>query len=151
LCFEKVIAQGTTMHQIAMFVIYESPLQLFSGNLSDAVREPGLIELLGKIPTVWDETIIIKADFGKYILEARRNGDTWYLAAMNDWTPKEFLVKLDFLSNGQYLSESASDGINATKNPQDYKLIKSQVTQNDTLSVRLAPGGGYVARILKIR
>ena len=81
--FEKVIAQGTTTHQIAMFVIYESPLQLFSGNLSDADREPGLMELLGKIPTVWDETIIIMADFGKYIMEARRNGDNWYLAAMN--------------------------------------------------------------------
>ena len=58
--FEKVIAQGTTMHQIAMFEVYESPLQLFSGNLSDAIREPELMELLGKIPTVWDETVILE-------------------------------------------------------------------------------------------
>ena len=145
--FEKVIAQGTTMHQIAMFVVYESPLQLFSGNLSDAMREPELMELLGKIPTVWDETIIIDARFGNYILEARRNGNDWYLAAMNDWTPREFSVPLGFLNTRKYSVESASDGINAARNPQDYKMRSSEVTRNDTLTVKLAPGGGFIARI----
>lgn len=145
--FEKVIAQGTTMHQIAMFVVYESPLQLFSGNLSDAIREPELMEFLGKIPTVWDETIIIDAQLGKYVLEARRNGDNWYLAAMNDWTPREFSVQLGFLKGGKYQVETASDGINAARNPQDYKMTKSAVTRNDTMNVKLAPGGGFIARI----
>ncbi len=147
--FEKVIAQGTSMHQIAMFIVYESPLQLFSGNLSDAVREPELMELLGKIPTVWDETIILDAQLGKYIVEARRNGDNWYLAAMNDWTPQKFSVALGFLKDGAYQVETASDGINASRNPQDYRLRKSEVTQKDTLTVKLAPGGGFIARILK--
>jgi alpha-glucosidase len=145
--FEKVIAQGTSMHQIAMFAVYESPLQLFSGNLSDAIREPELMEFLGRIPTVWDETIILHAEFGKYIVEARRNGDSWYLAAMNDWTPRVFSIPLDFLTKRTYHIESASDGINATKNPEDYKLVNSQVTQKDTLKIKLAPGGGFLARI----
>lgn len=147
--FEKVIAQGTRMHQIAMFVVYESPLQLFSGNLSDAYREPELMEFLGKIPTVWDETIILEAQFGKYIFEVRRNGNNWYLAAMNNWQPQDFTISLDFLKEGDYQIETASDGINAEKNPQDYKLNKSEVKPNDTLNVKLAPGGGFVARIFK--
>jgi alpha-glucosidase len=147
--FEKVIAQGTTMHQISMFVVYESPLQLFSGNLSDALRVPDLMYFLGKIPTVWDETIILKARLGKYILEARRKGQEWYLAAINDWTPKEFSVPLDFLSKGSYHAEKASDGINAARNPQDYTIKFSDVTKYDTLTIKLAPGGGYVARIIK--
>ncbi len=147
--FEKVIAQGTTMHQIAMFVVYDSPLQLFSGNLSDAIREPELMKFLGKIPTVWDETIILDAHLGKYILEIRRNGDNWYLAAMNDWTPQQFSIPLDFLKDGGYSIETASDGINAFRNPQDYELKKSEITDHDTLSVKLAPGGGFVARIFK--
>lgn len=145
--FEKVIAQGTTMHQIAMFVVYESPLQLFSGNLSDAVREPELMEFLGKVPTVWDETIILEAKLGKFVVEARRNGSDWYLAAINDWTPQVFSVPLGFLREGQYRVETASDGINATRNPQDYKLKNSEVTQNDTLTMKLAPGGGFMARL----
>jgi alpha-glucosidase len=147
--FEKVIAQGTTMHQIAMFVVYESPLQLFSGNLSDAIREPRLMDLLGSLPTVWDETIILDARLGKYILEARRNGDNWYIGSMNDWSPKEFSFDLSFLKAGNYHMESGADGINAARNPQDYKINKSEVTQKDTITVTLAPGGGFVARIIK--
>jgi alpha-glucosidase len=147
--FEKVIAQGTTMHQIAMFGIYESPLQLFSGNLSDAVREPALMKFLGSIPTVWDETVILDAKLGKYILEARRNGENWYLAAINDWTPVEFKIKAGFLKEGSYSATTASDGINATRNPQDFKLGESEVNQNDSIVVKLAPGGGFLMRLLK--
>ena len=147
--FEKVIAQGTRIHQIAMFVVYESPLQLFSGNLSDAIREPELMKFLGKIPTVWDETIILDARLGKYVLEARRNGKDCYLAAMNDWEPVSFKVPLGFLKGGDFQIESASDGINAARNPEDYKLSNLVVTSSDTVTVDLAPGGGFVARISK--
>ena len=147
--FEKVIAQGTRMHQIAMFVVYDSPLQLFSGNLSDAIREPELMKFLGRIPTVWDETRILDAKLGKYILEVRRHGENWYLASMNDWTSQEFSVSLDFLKDGIYNVETASDGINAGRNPEDYKLKRSEVTAKDSIIVKLAPGGGFVARIFK--
>jgi len=147
--FEKVIAQGTTMHQFAMFEIYESPLQLFSGNLSDAIREPELMKFLGRIPTVWDETIILEAVFGEYIVEARRSGDDWYLAAMNNWTPREFSIRLKFLNKGIYIAESASDGINAIRNPQDFKMRISEVNKKDSVTVTLAPGGGFLARISK--
>lgn len=147
--FEKVIAQGTTLHQIAMFVVYESPLQLFSGNLSDAIREPQLMEMLGRIPTVWDETIILNAQLGRYIVEARRNGHNWYLAAMNDWTPREFSIVPVFLNEGSYRIETASDGINSARNLQDYRIDKSEITNRDTLKIKLAPGGGFIARIIK--
>ena len=147
--FEKVIAQGTRMHQIAMFVVYESPLQLFAGNLSDAYREPELMEFLGKKPTVWDETIIIQAKLGKYIIEARRLGEEWYIAALNDWDPVEFDIPLDFLPQGEYNIEIASDGINAAKNPHDYKIKNIRISPDQLLNIKLAPGGGYVARISK--
>jgi alpha-glucosidase len=147
--FERVIAQGTTMHQIAMFEVYESPLQLFSGNLSDAIREPELMDLLGKTPTIWDETVIIKARLGEYVVEARRNGDNWYIAAMNNWTPVEFSVNLSFLKGGEYRIEAASDGINAARNPHDYTIGTREVTQNDSVRISLAPGGGFLARITK--
>lgn len=147
--FEKVIAQGTRMHQMAMFIVYESPLQLFSGNISDAFREPELMELVGKIPTTWDETLILEASLGQYIVEARRLGNDWYIAAMNDWSPAEFLVDLNFLPEGVFQAEIARDGINAAKNPHDYKMEYLTVSRNDRLAIRLAPGGGYIARITR--
>lgn len=144
--FEKVIAQGTRMHQIAMFVVYESPLQLFSGNLSDAYREPELMTFTGKIPTVWDETFIIHAELGKVIVEARRHGDVWYVAGMNNWEPAEIEVALDFLGKGKYTAEEAADGINADRNPHDYKMKSFDVSADDKINIKLAPGGGYVIR-----
>ncbi len=145
--FEKVIAQGTRMHQLAMFVVYESPLQLFSGNISDALREPELMTFLGKIPTVWDETRILEARAGQYIVEARRKGNEWYLAAINDWNPAEFVISLGFTGGGLFLVEKASDGINAARNPHDFILEEEEVSSNGTLTIRLAPGGGFVARL----
>ncbi len=145
--FEKVIAQGTLMHQIAMFVVYESPLQLFSGNLSDAQREPELMSFVGRIPTVWDETQIIDAKFGDYILEYRRNGNHWYVAAMNDWTARDFKVALDFLPPGIYDFELAADGINADRNAGDYRMERTTIKSGDKIKIHLAPGGGYVGLI----
>jgi alpha-glucosidase len=147
--FEKVIAQGTRMHQIAMFVVYESPLQLFSGNLSDAVREPELMQIVGRILTEWDETRIIEAKFSDYVAIARRNGNSWYIAAMNDWQPVEFRVPLSFIDDGKYVMEIASDGINADRNPHDYRIDKTVISVNDTITITLAPGGGYVAILTK--
>ena len=144
---ERVIAQGTTMHQIAMFIIYESPLQLFSGNISDAFREPALMDFFGTFPTVWDETIIADAKFPQYIAEARRNGNDWFIGAMNDWTPKDFSIPLDFLGEGNYEITVAADGINAERNANDYKMAVASVKKGDRLSIHLASGGGYVARI----
>jgi alpha-glucosidase len=146
---ERVIAQGTRMHQMAMFMIYESPLQLFSGNLSDAVREPELMTFLGKIPTVWDETRILKAELGNYIVEARRLGDQWFIGAMNAWQAQDFTLTPDFLGDGTFVMETASDGINAERNPHDYALKQSEITAKSPLTIHLAPGGGYVARITK--
>lgn len=146
---EKVIAQGTTMHQMAMFMIYESPLQLFSGNISDALREPELMTIWGKIPTTWDETRILKAELGNYILEARRHGDQWFIGAMNAWQAQDFTLTPDFLGEGTYIMEIASDGVNAERNPQDYALKTVEITAMSNLTIHLAPGGGYVARISK--
>ena len=145
--FERVITQGTRIHQLAMFVVYESPLQLFSGNLSDAIREPELMTFLGKIPTVWDETRIIHAELGKIIIEARRSSDKWFIGAINNWEPAEYTVTLDFLPEGRFVMEEATDGINADRNPHDYKISKYEVDSKSVIKIKLAPGGGFVSRI----
>ena len=143
--FEKVIAQGTRMHQFAMFVVYESPLQLFSGNLSDAVQEPKLMRFLGSLPTTWDDTKVIEAAFSDHVVIARRKGDDWYLAAMNDWDAKTFHIPLAFLGDGKYDTQIFRDGINADRNPSDYQIESRSVTHTDMLDIHLAPGGGFLA------
>jgi alpha-glucosidase len=148
---EKVTAQGTIMHQMAMFLIYESPLQLFSGNISDALKEPELLHFFGKLPTVWDETNVLDAKFPNYILEARRNGKNWYLGGINDWSEKNFEIKLDFLENGKYEAIICADGINANRNAQDYKITKKLVKKGDKLFIHLASGGGYLVWFRRVK
>lgn len=143
----KVMATGTRCHQLAMFVVYESPIQIFSGNPSQGLMEPAFMELLGSTPTVWDTTIVIDGKVGDYIITARKNGNDWYIGGMTDWTKRSFNIALDFLDAGEYVMESCSDGINADRYPSDYLIEKNTVSKNKTITIRMAPGGGYFARI----
>ena len=68
---------------------------------------------------------------------------------MNDWTPREFSIVPVFLNEGSYRIETASDGINSARNLQDYMIDRSETTNRDTLKIKLAPGGGFIARIIK--
>ncbi len=148
---EKVIAQGTLMHQMAMFLIYESPLQLFSGNISDAIKEPELMHFLGKLPTVWDDTKVLEAKYPSYILEARQSGKDWFIGAINDWTEKDFEINLNFLDKGQYQATICADGINANSNAQDFKITKKLMKKGEKLKIHLASGGGYLAGFKKLK
>jgi alpha-glucosidase len=146
---KKVMSQGTRSHQAAMFVVYDSPIQIFSGNPSQGMKEPEFMKLLGSLPTTWDETKILKARVGDYIITARRKGNDWFIAGMGDWTPREFDVSLDFISAGSYKAQLCSDGINADNYPSDYTITNSTVKKDDVIKIKMAPGGGFVLKLIK--
>jgi alpha-glucosidase len=113
---------GTRCQQLAMFVVYDSPVQFFSGNPSTGLREPAFMELLGSIPTAWDETRVLDGRVGEYIVTARQRGSTWFIGAMTDWTARNFTVRLDFLTEGAtYTLTEATDGVNAARYASDYR------------------------------
>src|SRR4029079_2702031 len=89
---KKVMSQGTRCHQLAMFVVYDSPIQIFSGNPSQGLLEPEFMNLLGSIPTTWDETKILEAKVSDYIITARKKDNDWYIGGMTDWTAREFIL-----------------------------------------------------------
>ncbi|MBN2375622.1 MAG: glycoside hydrolase family 97 protein [Sedimentisphaerales bacterium] len=148
--FTRPMSQGTRCLQLAMYVVYESPLQMLTDNPSNYLREPEIMDFLSKVPTVWDETRVIEAKISDYIVMARRKGDDWYVAAMTDWTSREFEVDLSFLGKKTYQADVYQDGINADRYASDYKRIKMNITRKDGLKIKLAPGGGYVAVITEI-
>src|SRR6266536_667742 len=98
----KVMSQGTRCHQLAMFVVYNNPLQIFSGNPSQGYVEPNFMELLGSISTTWDTTIILEAKVADYIITARKKGEDWFIGGMTDWTERTFNLLLNFLFQGNY-------------------------------------------------
>ena len=146
---KQVMTQGTRCHQLAMFVVYDSPMQLFSGNPSQGMQEPEFMKLLGSIPTTWDETIILEAKLGDHIITARQKGHDWYIAGMTDWTSKEFDLVLDFPEEGDYELTACVDGVNADKFPADYSIGTMIVKKGDHFKIKMAPGGGFLLRMLK--
>jgi alpha-glucosidase len=146
---DKVMSMGTRCHQAAMFVVYESPIQVFSGNPSQGLLEPGFMELIGNIPATWDTTIVIDGRVGDYIITARKKGDDWFVGAMTDWTARELSIDLSFLGEGGYKGTVCEDGINADRYPSDYILQTKALNRNSGLVMKMAPGGGYVLRLKK--
>ena len=145
--FQQPMALGTRCHQLAMYVVFESPLQMLSDSPSNYLREPEVMEFLAPVPTVWDDTKALDGRIAEYVLVARRNGADWYVGAMTDWTARELEVDFSFLPEGTFTMESYQDGANADRMASDYKKIKMQVTKSTKLKIKLAPGGGWAARI----
>jgi alpha-glucosidase len=138
--------QGTRLHQLAMYVVYESPLQYLGGNICDYLKDPDYTRFFSEIPVEWDETLVLDGKISDYILIARRSGKEWWVGAMTDWTTRSLELDLSFLGNGKYKAEIAKDGINADVYAADYKMDSLQVTASDHITVKMAPGGGWVGR-----
>jgi alpha-glucosidase len=145
--FNRPMSLGTRCHQLAMYVVYESPLQMLADSPSNYLREPEMMEFLAPVPTEWDETRVLDARIADYVLVARRNGADWYVGAMTDWTPRELEVDFSFLPEGKFQMEAYQDGVNADRYGSDYKVVMSQVNRTTKLKIRLAPGGGWAARV----
>ncbi len=147
--FERPMSLGTRVHQLAMYVVYEAPLQMLADSPSHYLREPEVMEFLKPVPTVWDETRVLAAQFGNYVSIARRRGQDWYIGAMTDWTSRTLEIDFSFLPAGPYRMVVFEDGPNADKIGHDYKRTIKEVDRTKKLTINLAPGGGWAARIYR--
>ena len=148
--FERPMSLGTRCHQLAMYVVYESPLQMLADSPSHYLREPEIMNFLGPVPAVWHETRVLHAKMGDYVAIARRHNQDWYVGAMTDWTSRELDINLSFLPAGRHELDEYKDGINADRIGSDYRRVKSIVETKTHLRIKLAPGGGWVARIRRL-
>ena len=140
---DQPMSQGTRCHQLALFVVFESPLQMLCDSPSNYLSEPEMMEFLEAVPTVWHETRVLDAKVGEYVVIARRNGKRWYVAAMTDWTPRNFEVDVSFLGAGEFTLRSWSDGVNADRFGNDFRVESRTVRTGEKISIHMKPGGGW--------
>ena len=145
--FDRPMSLGTRVHQLAMYVVYEAPLQMLADTPSHYLREPEVMKFLAPVPTVWDETKVLDAKLGDYVIVARRKGREWYVGAMTDWTARSMELDFSFLRDGKFQMDSYEDGSNADRVGNDFKTVTTQVDKNTRIKVRMAGGGGWAARI----
>jgi len=146
--FDTPMSMGTRCHQLAMFVCYESPLQMLCDAPSNYYKEPECMEFLSAVPTVWDETIVLEAKVSDYFLVARRNGDNWYIGGMTDWDSRDLYLDLSFLPEGKkYKMTLYQDGKNADRIAIDFKQSKQTVDNTFKQKTHLAKGGGVAVML----
>ena len=141
------MSQGTRAHQVAMYTVFDAPLQMLADSPSKYMKEQETTDFISQIPTVFDETVAIDGKLGEYVAVARRKGTTWYVAAMTNWQPRDLDIRLDMLSEGSHQAEVFVDGVNADRDATDYQKRSCRVAKGETLKVRLLSGGGWSAII----
>ncbi len=144
--FNLPASVGTRCHQLGMYVVYESPLQMLADSPSNYYREPVCMEFLSQVPVVWDETRVLKASVGEYVVVARRHGDTWYIGGMVGEKGQKFEIDLDFIKGNKTLTYW-EDGVNVDMNANDFARRVQKVKQGDKITITMYDGGGYAAII----
>ncbi len=144
--FNLPASVGTRCHQLAMYVVYESPLQMLADSPTAYEKEPECMKFLSQVPVVWDETKVISASVGEHIIVARRNGNTWYLGGMVGDKGGSFEISLDFIKGNRTIS-SWEDGINVDLDATDFACRSKKVKAGDCISVKMHDGGGFAAII----
>jgi len=144
------MSQGTRCHQLAMYTIFEAPLQMLSDNPTIYMKEQESTDFISAVPTTFDETVAVDGKVGEYVAIARRKGTTWYAAAMTSWDDRQVNIDLSFLPEGTYKATIFQDGVNADRDGTDYTRVVTNVKSKEVLSVKLASGGGWAARFEKV-
>lgn len=143
-CWSEPMSQGTRCHQLALYIVLESPLNMLCDSPTHYEKEPSYTRFMAHIPTVWDETRVLQGEVGEYIVTARRKGNTWYIGGITNWTERDIVVDLSQLGLDKVAMEIFSDGANAHRRGSDYNHQKQEGLSQ--LAIHLAPGGGFVAK-----
>lgn len=137
------MSQGTRSRQLALYMVFDSPLNMLCDSPSNYTDEQECTDFIASVPTVWDETRVLDAKLGEYIVTARRKGDRWYIGGITNWNPRDMVLDLSFLPEGTQL-DVFIDGANAHRNARDYRRVT--MTASKQLKLHVAPGGGFALR-----
>jgi len=142
-CSSEPMSQGTRCHQLALYMILDSPFNMLCDSPSNYEREPECTDFICEIPTVWDETIVLDGKMGEYIITARRSGNAWYIGGITNWDARNLEIDFSILDDKVYSGKLFKDGTNAHRIARDYKSEPIQVKKGDKIKIHLAPGGGF--------
>ena len=144
-CYQNPVSMGTRCHQLACYVVHDSPFTMLCDAPTNYEREQACVDIITSIPDTFDETRILQGYISSYIISARRNGSDWYIGGQTNWDEREVDLSFDFLRPGTtYQATIVTDGINANHHAEDYHIEYLTLTANSQLKLKMASGGGFV-------
>lgn len=148
---DEPMSQGTRCRQLAEYIVFESPLNMLCDNPTNYSKEQECTDFIAQVPTVWDNTIALDGEIGKYVATARRKDDVWYVGGLTNWDERSLNLNLSFLGDGNFEAEIFRDGVNANRIASDYKKETISIPSNRKVTLVMAQGGGFAMRIFKKR
>ena len=144
----NAMGSGTRAYQMALFVVFESGLQMLADNPVYYYRERPCTEFISSVPVTWDETKVLYAKVGEAVVVARRKGDKWFIGGITNNEGRTINLDLSFLPAGQsFTLTSFEDGINADRQAMDYKQRESKVNNVTQLTIKMVRNGGWAGVI----
>jgi alpha-glucosidase len=124
---------------------------MLSDNPTTYMKEQECTDFITNVPTTFDETVPLDGKVGEYVALARKKGDVWYVGAITNWDARNVTLDFSFLGEGTYQATVFKDGVNADRDATDYKKEVVKILSADKLIIQLSPGGGWAARIEKVK
>lgn len=152
-CYFNGRVKNTKAHQLAMPVVYYSPVTfLYWYDLPNVYKGEKELDFWKYCPTVWDESKALQGEIGEYIVQARRSGNDWFVGAMNGLQARDITLNTaDFLQKGKkYRVEIYNDdpSLNTrTKIASTIQVIKA----GKTIKLHLLPSGGAALRFVLVK
>lgn len=144
----NAMGSGTRAYQMALFVVFESGLQMLADNPVYYYRERPCTEFISSVPVTWDETRVLHAKVGETVIVARRKGDKWFIGGITNNKGRTINLDLSFLPAGKsFTLTSFEDGINADRQAMDYKQRESKVNNTTQLTIKMVRNGGWAGVI----
>ena len=141
------MVMGTRCFQLAMTVVYDSPLQVLCDSPYAYRSSPAGLDFLKAVPTTWDRTKVLHGQVGELITVARQHGKDWFIGSMTNWTARSLEIPLDFLGEGRFEARIWSDAPDAHDHPENLVTETRSITGKDKIAARLAKGGGQVIHV----
>ncbi len=148
--WNRPMSMGTRAHQAALYIVFESPLQMLCDNPSNYLKEPEYTKFIADIPVVWDQSFSPMAEIGKFIVMSRKKGNHWYIGALNNEEARTLTINTDFLDDGIYEIHFLKDGPNADRMAEDHKFGRKAIKKGENITIKMESGGGYVAVLKKV-
>lgn len=144
------MSQGTRCHQLAAYVVHDSPLTMLADNPTVYERERECTDFIASVPNIGlDETLVLQGKLGESVVIARRKGNAWYVGGMTDWSPRDITLDFSFLGEGKYVVTLFRDGVNADKQAEDYVKETFTVTSSSRKFIHMSSGGGFAMSVLR--
>ena len=146
--YTKPVSMGTRCHQAACYITQDSPFTMLADTPTNYEADERYTQFISSIPVVFDQTIVLQGEMGKYIVTARRKGNDWYVAGQTNWDKRDITIPFDFLGDSSlYKVTMLLDGVNANHDAEDYNLTTTEGIEQAT--IRMASGGGFVLKFIK--